>query len=235
MAYRRYINSHKEIGGVFDDIYRKGEWGKGEDAGPCSGSGSRGLVVDEYVRVVSDFVRERNITSIVDIGCGDFYVGQRILDRLGPTISYIGLDVSSVVIEYNQQRYRYPNVSFVRADAAVEPLPDGDLCLVRQVMQHLSNAEILSMLQQLVKYRFVIVTEHYPSQLVTANLDKPHGGDTRVIDGSAVVLDRPPFNVMGLETLKETAVSSLNRERGCLVSVLITRSNVMRSSGGRIP
>lgn len=52
------------------------------------------------------------------------------------------------------------------------------------------------MLDWLGKYRFVIVTEHYPAPEVLSekNRDKPCGEDVRVYDGSAVFLDAPPFN-----------------------------------------
>jgi SAM-dependent methyltransferase len=229
VARRRRLNSRKDTGEVFDDIYRRGEWGKGNGEGPYSGPGSRGSAIDEYVKVVSDFVGEHGIASIVDIGCGDFYVGGRLLDRLRPDISYVGLDVSRVIIAHNRREHGRANVRFEWVDATAGPLPDGDLCLVRQVMQHLSNAEIQAMLRQLAKFRYVIVTEHHPAGLLRANADKAHGGDTRVIDGSAVVLDQPPFNVKGLKTLLETDASPSDRARGRLVSVLANCSDQISS------
>ena len=75
-------------------------------------------------------------------------------------------------------------------------LPDAELCLVRQVFQHLSNDQIRSIIDKLRKYKYVIVTEHYPApdRLRVPNLDKPHGADIRLYDSSAVYLDQPPFN-----------------------------------------
>lgn len=54
-----------------------------------------------------------------------------------------------------------------------------------------------AVLQKTKKYRYVLVTEHYPTPSVKSrpNLDKPHGPDTRIYDNSAVYLDQPPFNV----------------------------------------
>ena len=75
-------------------------------------------------------------------------------------------------------------------------LPPADLCLIRQVFQHLSNQQIAEVLAKLGVFSHVIVTEHYPAQLrgCVPNLDKPPGPDTRLLDGSAVFLDQPPFD-----------------------------------------
>jgi hypothetical protein len=69
------------------------------------------------------------------------------------------------------------------------------------VLQHLSNEEIGILLGKLHKYPYLLVTEHYPSPALasTENADKPHGGDTRIIDNSAVYLDRPPYNLANVE------------------------------------
>jgi hypothetical protein len=39
-----------------------------------------------------------------------------------------------------------------------------------------------------------LVTEHVPSGRFVPNLDKPHGPDTRLPDGSGVMLDEAPFS-----------------------------------------
>jgi hypothetical protein len=76
-----------------------------------------------------------------------------------------------------------------------EPLPDGDVCFVRHVLQHLSNAQILAILPKLAKYRWAFVTEHYPTgdAGIVPNRDKVHGGYIRASERSGVYLDRPPF------------------------------------------
>ena len=57
-----------------------------------SGTGSRGQAVERYVDAVAAFVSARSVGSIVDIGCGDFFVGGRLLDTIGREVSYLGLD-----------------------------------------------------------------------------------------------------------------------------------------------
>jgi len=112
-------------------------------------------------------------------------------------VKYIGIDIVDGLIRRNQKAYGDKNTSFLCQDIVGDNLPDGELCLIRQVLQHLSNSEIGTVLQKIRQYRYVLVTEHYPAPFVKCrpNLDKPHGPDTRIMDDSAVYLDQPPFNV----------------------------------------
>ena len=78
-----------------------------------------------------------------------------------------------------------------------DPLPDGDVCFVRQVLQHLSNDQILKILPKLAAYKYVFVTEHIPTRTksYTPNVDNPHGPDVRLYWNSGVFLEQPPFSV----------------------------------------
>ena len=84
-------------------------------------------------------------------------------------------------------------------------LPAGDVCFVRQVLQHLSNESIINFVKAIKnKYKYLIITEHFPSSKnFVANLDKPTGPDVRLYDKSAVILTKPPFN---LRVIKDTDV-----------------------------
>jgi hypothetical protein len=83
--------------------------------------------------------------------------------------------------------------------------PDGDLCLIRQVLQHLSNSEIEQVLNNVKKYPYVIITEHVPVFPEQANLDKPHGPDIRIYQRSGVFPDEPPFSLK-LEKLLDVPI-----------------------------
>jgi hypothetical protein len=93
--------------------------------------------------------------------------------------------------------YGTATTEFVHLDIVRDPLPDADVCFVRQVMQHLSNAQISRVIGALEKYRWVFITEHYPSDndAIIPNVDKPHGSDIRLHDNSGVFLTAPPFEV----------------------------------------
>jgi hypothetical protein len=89
-------------------------------------------------------------------------------------------------------------------------LPDGDACFLRQVLQHLSNREICAILPKLNKYRWVYITEHYPTDNdgIKPNKDKVHVGDIRLLENSGVYLSKPPFNLPGQTLLKVLEIPS---------------------------
>jgi SAM-dependent methyltransferase len=186
-------NRFRSVEAIFTDIYKNKGWGRG-DRDFCSGSGSNDTVARPYASLVMNFVRENRIQSIVDLGCGDFRVGS-ILRVDG--VKYIGIDVVSELIALNTSKYADSAISFRRLDIIEDDLPEADLCLIRQVLQHLSNPQILAITHKLSKYKYVIVTEHYPPDggQTTPNIDKVPGADTRLLDGSAVYLEEPPFSM----------------------------------------
>ena len=68
-----------------------------------------------------------------------------------------------------------------------DPLPDGELCLIRQALQHLSNADIQAISEKCTKYPRLIVTEHHPDPLVgEPNLDKQPGCGVSVLLGAVL-------------------------------------------------
>jgi SAM-dependent methyltransferase len=176
---------------TFTLVYTENYWG-GSAGEFKSGSGSGQKYAADYSQHINAFVDTHAVRAIVDLGCGDFQIG-RLLAR--PGLQYIGIDIVEPLIEENQRRYAGPNVQFACLDITREQLPTGDLCLIRQVLQHLSNAEIQAVLENCRHYKYVIVTDHVPTgEVVTPNVDKPHGPDIRLYDNSGVFLDKPPFN-----------------------------------------
>jgi hypothetical protein len=132
---------------------------------------------------------------MVDLGCGDFRVGSWLQ---GDGVSYLGIDVVPALIASNQAQYASHDVAFACFDIIANDLPKADLCLIRQVFQHLSNGQIHAVLRKLHQYRFVLVTEHYPApdmNDIVPNKDKAAGPDTRILDRSGVFLDRAPFGL----------------------------------------
>jgi SAM-dependent methyltransferase len=207
---------------VFDEIYKKNKWG-GNFGESFSGTGSVGASAVDYISTINNFISANRINSVLDIGCGDFRVGINILcDK------YIGIDVAPTVIEKNKKRFGSSARDFMCLDAAgSEPLPQAQLCLIRRVLQHLSNAQISAILAKLDAFPYVIVTEHQPGEqdLVSVNLDKVHGPFTRLFSGSGVYLDHPPFN-LNVELLLETASASDIRDvhsRGKIRTFLIKK------------
>jgi SAM-dependent methyltransferase len=176
---------------TFRNIYRTKAWG--DNGQPfCSGTGSRGPISEQYCAFVTKFVRDHQVQSIVDLGCGDFSVGRQIVEA--SSVRYTGIDVVPELIEHHRSTVRDPRVSFKCADITNDPLPAADLCLIRQVLQHLSNAEIMKVLANLRNFSRILISEDVPVHPKSSNRDKPHGPDVRHYYGSGVYIERPPFS-----------------------------------------
>ena len=195
-----FKNNNKSASQVFSEIYSKNKWG-GKPGEFYSGVGSEGLFARKYCEVIDNFIDllGENDICIVDLGCGDFRVGIEIAKI--KKVNYVGVDVVPELVKMNNDKYGNQNIKFLCLDIATAELPDGDVCLIRQVLQHLSNEEIKKIINKIKKYKYVFITESQPSQAKTYNEDKPHGPDTRLLNGSGVYLDRSPFNVKNIEQI----------------------------------
>jgi hypothetical protein len=185
------------ISEAFDEVYRKGMWKQGASH---SGLGSEGLLADRYAAFVIDYASRNGIRRVVDGGCGDFSIGSRLAPNFD---EYLAFDVSPRIIEINKARYAdlcaSGRVTFEFLDMTSATFPPTELILIRQVLQHLTNAQIQKILKNIEasKWRRVLITEHVsnPENNQTPNLDLvSHTVRTRVALGSGVFIDKPPFN-----------------------------------------
>ena len=78
--------------------------------------------------------------NVVDLGCGDFAVGSMLRKDCN---NYIAVDILDKLINKNKKIYKNLNVDFRTLDFTKDNLPEGDICFVRQVLQHLSNTIII--------------------------------------------------------------------------------------------
>lgn len=209
---------------AFSKIYRENLWGgnKGEFN---SGQGSIGMAAEQYVDFVCSFIQAKKISSIVDVGCGDFRIGKKIAQAAQ---SYIGVDVVPELILHHTENYSSETTKFMTLDVVNNKLPSADMCLVRQVFQHLSNEEISSALSNCSNFKYLLITEHFPpiNPEFQANLDKPHGPDTRLSDNSAVVISAAPFFLANVKEVLVVPLDPLRPADGESVrSFLYTSSN----------
>jgi SAM-dependent methyltransferase len=214
---------------VFTEIYSENLWGQRSPFADkefpfYSGPGSDDETVKPYLDYVRAFIKLQDVKAVVDLGCGDFRVGSRIA---GETIRYTGVDIVEPLIRANQEKFGNDHVEFRCLNIITDDLPSGDLCLVRQVLQHLSNAQISQILSKLRRFRWVIITEGWPGRAGTfkPNRDKAQGREARLVWNSGVVLSEPPFNVAGVKTLLEVStVRGDQRDREWIYSFLISNA-----------
>lgn len=162
----------------FAEIYENNEWGYG------SGVGSLPLNNIEYMKFLQTFLRSNAITSVVDLGCGDWQFSQ-FIDWGEAT--YLGLDVAESVIRSNQSRFARDNITFATFKSD-DDVPDCDLVVCKDVFQLLPNETISRNLKLLKsRARFLLITnDAWPCEELT-NTDVEPGG------WRPVCLAREPF------------------------------------------
>jgi hypothetical protein len=178
---------------VMRQVYHQKLWG---DNGSkfYSGEGSHHPdLVKPYIKVLSNFLQSLKKPFVIcDLGCGDFNVGKELVPISG---SYIAVDIVPELIDYNRQTFNFPNLEFQCLDIAKDELPKAEIVLLRQVLQHLSNAEVQKVMKKLVSYRYVIVTEHIPEGDFVPNRDIVSGQGIRLKKQSGINLLEPPFSL----------------------------------------
>ena len=209
---KRTRNKFSKMGNkeIFKEIYLKKLWSpefKKSQYKFYSGVGSYfPELVNEYLDKIENFLHSLGYKpNIVDLGCGDFVIGSKIRKFCK---NYIAIDIFDELISYNKKRYKNLNIDFRVLDITQDELPNGDVCFVRQVFQHMSNEEIMNTINEIKKkYKYLVITEHLAeSKNFVANLDKPTGPDTRLYENSGVILTLPPFN---LKVFKDTDICEI--------------------------
>ena len=198
---------------IFQDVYQRNLWGTDGDSKFYSGVGSRGDAAKTYVRQMAELLQRHanelgRVLTVVDLGCGDFEIGRALLERL-PDLNYVACDIVPELIAHNQAVHGGSNVQFRQLDIVTDPLPEGDVCLMRQVLQHLSNADIGAFLER-ANYQWVYVTEGHPAHRTgPVNPDKRTGHDVRFNwrtgRGRGVELNLPPYNLATEDVIRATA------------------------------
>jgi hypothetical protein len=192
------------VNDVFTHIYQVNGWG-GAVGEYYSGSGSDDVQTREFVSQVRALIYRESVHSIIDLGCGDFRVGSQILT---PGLDYTGIDIVASLIDRNNARFGSKNARFIACNIIEDQLPGADLCIIRQVLQHLSNEQITRILGKVSAFPLVVIAEHHPAptRFKRCNLNKAAGGDVRIVYDSGVYLEEPPYSLQNLAILCRTPV-----------------------------
>ena len=166
---------------VFDKIYKYNTWIFG------SGSGSVPINNKPYIEFLKKLLKEKQIKSVIDIGCGDWQLAKTIDWK---NIKYLGIDTVKTVIKHNHELYGSKNIKFIHKNILeYGNLPNADLCIIKDVFQHLSNKNINKILEILkskkIKYILIVNDE----TLTNLNFDIKNGGYR------PVNLTKAPFNL----------------------------------------
>lgn len=177
---------------TFTRIYATDAWGKG------SGAGSVPAHCLEWINFVRRFIKQHEVKSVADLGCGDWQFSPYIYHDLD--VEYTGYDVVLQVIEENrvrwaEQGYRFEHLEF---STRVPEVRDAELYILKDVLQHWSSARISSFLEELLRskpgLRFVLLCNCAEPE------DWPEG-DIRDGGWRPLLAGRPPLSAFGPEVL----------------------------------
>ena len=143
----------------FTNIYNKNIWGNG------SGKGSTPEYNKKYMEFLENFIRERDIKTIWDLGCGDWQFSQ-FIDWNGA--KYTGVDCVKSVVEENNNIYasEKENLEFIHMDISnsAHLIKKGrDLIILKDILQHWDNENIVKFMDLLVKqgHKYIILVNGY--------------------------------------------------------------------------
>jgi SAM-dependent methyltransferase len=145
-----------------------GYWQDRYASGGNSGSGSYGKVADFKAGVLNEFVRGHDVTSVVELGCGD---GNQL--SLADYPSYLGVDVARSAVEACRTRFAAdPTKRFLTADESAGSR--GDLAISLDVILHLVEDDVFGQYMQTLfesAERYVgIFAENLPDERLEAHV-----------------------------------------------------------------
>jgi SAM-dependent methyltransferase len=160
---------------VFDDIYRNSVWGF------QSGPGSDPVAAKPWIDTVNQWLKRSDINTVLDIGCGDWRLGEQYnLENK----HYIGIDVSDEALTIARKKTKHGAI-FMQNDAATMEWPEADLILIKDVLQHLPNATIKIIMSNIMSHaKYALIC----NDIGTGN------GDTHVGGHRGLNLQDEPFN-----------------------------------------
>ena len=140
---------------AFRRIYASDHWKGG------SGEGSHVDATGPYRQILGAVLTGRDITTVVDAGCGDWQFS-RLLDWSGKY--YLGVDIVPEVVAGDRESFGSDDVEFRVGDIRTTELPQADLLVCKDVLQHWDVHSVQAFLDRnLTRYRYALVTNDLAS------------------------------------------------------------------------
>jgi hypothetical protein len=187
---------------IFSEIYATNAWQSEESK---SGCGSTMEATAELRSVLPGLLTELEVKVLVDAPCGDFHWMQHV-DL--PVRQYIGGEIVADLVDQLNAQYADERRTFMLLDLTKDELPDADALFCRDLLLHLSFADI-----EQVKANFLrssceyLIASTYPN--VKTQFD--------IVTGQArpVNVLRPPLNwPTPIKMINDRAGEHLDRRMG---------------------
>jgi 2-polyprenyl-3-methyl-5-hydroxy-6-metoxy-1,4-benzoquinol methylase len=136
----------------FTEVYKNNSWDNIESK---SGLGSTlqnskndRIMLKEYIE--NNFNKNKTI-KLIDIPCGDFNwmnIFLKEMKNIGYNINYNGYDIVDEIINHN--KLNYLSYNFYQKDIVEEEIPNGDILLCRDLLNHLPENDNKKILKNII-------------------------------------------------------------------------------------
>jgi SAM-dependent methyltransferase len=182
------LNNSSEHEAAFVRSYRDCHWGGG------SGPGSRADSTVPYRKMLEDVLRRHGVRRVVDLGCGDWQFS-RLIDWKG--IDYLGVDVVPAMIREHTAKFARDNIRFARGDIRQFEMPEADLFIIKDLLQHWPTADIRSFLKRMGRRRMLV------TNTLSQPFRRPVNSEIPLGDYRPLALLEAPFKLRRAEILLE--------------------------------
>jgi len=191
-----------------------------------SGPGSKAEHVKPLLEFLTQFIQDRNITSVVDVSCGHWPSGWQQRVNWGG-VKYYGRDITPENIQENTKFFGEQGPSKFALEAADfeagdmrDPLPPADLLITKDTIIHIPNWAINEFLETNVKscppkFKYVLFIHDRPPEWkfrwggVPIMRDLVWNWDTFKFSGFHEIDVRvKPFHLRGVEEMLQYMTSS---------------------------
>ena len=197
---------------IFTHIYETSTWGNNNHSeynGSSGGGSELQNNINSYIPIVKHFIRVNNISSIVDLGCGDFVCGPSIYDELD--VTYTGYDVYKPIVDYHNKTYSNDGkYDFKCMDIFNnrENIVNADLCILKDVLQHWDTMTIETFLFDIInmgKFKYILICNCCNQSNDDDNIDV---GNTRPLSCDFNPLKK--FNPIKICHIKESTIKEIS-------------------------
>ena len=154
-----------------------------------SGLGSDLIVTKQLIKDLDIFFKNNQITSILDIACGDFFWMKKLINN-NKHLNYLGLEIVESIVKNNNKMFSNQKVKFKCSDVINEGLPQNhDFILVRDFLIHIKNTDIINLVQKIKKSNCkYFAINNFPN--IKKNDEIKGYGHHRYVN-----IEIPPFNL----------------------------------------
>lgn len=151
---------------IFTKVYETNKWGDNDNPNYKGSSGDGSAIwynKKTYIPFIHKFLKKYKIKSVVDLGCGDFLIGLLLYDK--KYIDYTGYDAYKGVIDYNNDKFKeHKNFHFIHSNFTSvkerKNINTADLCIIKDVLQHLPNDTIINFMNYITKsnkFKYILI------------------------------------------------------------------------------